>query len=94
MSRRASPRQGGETESFSSTALAGNSRENSGVFRRSSRDWQLVSPTYEPCLCCVTDGLLVAVSVPLAGYAPPDAPDAATGGFHDARSTGVHPPPR
>ena len=45
MSRTASPRQGGETGLSSSPALVGNSRENSGVFRRSSRDGQLPPPT-------------------------------------------------
>ena len=35
----------GETGLFSSPAVACNSRENSGVFRRSSRDGRIVSPT-------------------------------------------------
>ena len=43
--RTASPRQGGETGLFSSPAVACNSRENSGVFRRSSRDGRLLCPT-------------------------------------------------
>ena len=45
VSRTASPRQGGETGLFSSPAVACNSRENSGVFRRSSRDGRLLCPT-------------------------------------------------
>ena len=45
VSRTASPREGGETGLFSSPAVACNSRENSGVFRRSSRDGQLLCPT-------------------------------------------------
>ena len=45
MSRTAGPRQGGETGLFSSPAPACNSRGNSGVFRRSSRDGRLLSPT-------------------------------------------------
>ena len=78
MSQTASPCQGGETGLFSSPALAGRSREDSRVFRRGSRDGQILPPTAEAVFMLLKLAMATTTN----------------GGFHAARSTGVQPSPR
>ena len=66
------------TGSSSSAALPGNSRGNSGVFRRGSRDGQFPPPTARAVFMLLKLAMATATD----------------GAFHAGRSSGVHPSPR